>query len=106
MKNDTLVITAKVQIFPNKQQVIELKKMFELYSLACNWLSKKVFQNKILNQVKLHHLVYDEMRSELGTKAQFTQSVIKTVVARYKTVKSNGHDWSLVKFSGNDYDLV
>ena len=63
------MITAKVQIFPNKQQVIELKQMFELYSLACNWLSKKVFQNKILNQVKLHHLVYDEMRSELGTKA-------------------------------------
>lgn len=106
MKNDTLVITAKVQIFPNKQQVLELKQMFELYSLACNWLSKKVFQNKILNQVKLHYLVYDQMRSELGTKAQFTQSVIKTVVARYKSAKSNGHDWSLVKFSGNDYDLV
>ena len=106
MKTDTQVITAKVQIFPNKQQVIELKQMFELYSLACNWLSKKVFQNKILNQVKLHHLVYDQMRSELGTKAQFTQSVIKTVVARYKSLKSNGHDWSLVKFSGNDYDLV
>ena len=47
MKNDTLVITAKVQIFPNKQQVLELKQMFELYSLACNWLSKKVFQNLI-----------------------------------------------------------
>jgi IS605 OrfB family transposase len=34
------------------------------------------------------------------------QSVMKTVIARYKSAKSNGHDWSLVTFKQPEYDLV
>jgi IS605 OrfB family transposase len=34
------------------------------------------------------------------------QSVMKTVIARYKSTKSNGHDWSKVKFQKAEYDLV
>ena len=106
MKKETSVKIAKVQIFPNEQQIVELRQMFNLYSDACNWLSVNVFQNKILNLVKLHNLFYEQMRNELGTKSQFTQSVIKTVISRYKTAKANGHAWTLVKFTDNEYDLV
>ena len=34
------------------------------------------------------------------------QSVMKTVIARYKSAKSNGHEWSLIDFKLAEYDLV
>lgn len=34
------------------------------------------------------------------------QSVMKTVIARYKSAKSNGHEWSLIDFKLVEYDLV
>ena len=34
------------------------------------------------------------------------QSVMKTVIARYKSAKSNGHGWSLIEFKRPEYDLV
>lgn len=99
-------ITAKIQILPTQDDIKLMLATFALYGRACNWLSKQVFETKILNQFTLHQLFYDTMRTELGTKAQMTQSVIKTVVARYKSAKANGHDWSLIEFSNKDYDLV
>ena len=35
-----------------------------------------------------------------------SQSVIKSVIAKYQSVKSNGHDFSLIKFKKSEYDLV
>lgn len=99
-------ITAKIQILPTQSDVQAMLDTFALYGRACNWLSKKVFETKTLNQFTLHKLFYETIRSEIGTKAQMTQSVIKTVVARYKSAKANGHDWSLIEFSNKDYDLV
>ncbi|EIJ82276.1 transposase, IS605 OrfB family protein [Bacillus methanolicus PB1] len=34
------------------------------------------------------------------------QSVMKTVIARYKSVKTNGHDWAKIRFKKPEYDLV
>ena len=99
-------ITAKIQILPTQSDVQAMLDTFALYGRACNWLSKKVFETKTLNQFTLHKLFYETIRSEIGTKAQMTQSVIKTVVARYKSAKANSHDWSLIEFSNKDYDLV
>lgn len=98
--------TAKIQILPSIEQAQALLEAFDLYTKACNWLSAKVFETKVLNQVKLHQAYYQAMRDELGTRSQITQSVIKTVVAKYKSAKSNGHEWTLIEFSGKDYDLV
>lgn len=39
-------------------------------------------------------------------KSQMAQSVLKTVIARYKSAITNGHDWALVKFAKPEYDLV
>ena len=99
-------ITAKIQILPTQDDIKLMLATFALYGRACNWLSKQVFETKTLNQFTLHKLFYETIRSEIGTKAQMTQSVIKTVVARYKSAKANGHDWSLIEFSNKDYDLV
>ena len=73
-------ITAKIQILPTQSDVQAMLDTFALYGRACNWLSKKVFETKTLNQFTLHKLFYETIRSEIGTKAQMTQSVIKTVL--------------------------
>jgi len=99
-------ITAKIQIFVSYDQAESLKNTIHAYRKACNWLSKRVFETNNLNQVSLNNLYYADLRNQFGLKSQMAQSVMKTVIARYKSVKSNGHEWSLIKFKLPEYDLV
>ncbi|USK72581.1 RNA-guided endonuclease InsQ/TnpB family protein [Peribacillus asahii] len=99
-------ITAKIQIYVSDNQTESLKATTNTYRKACNWLSKHVFETKNLNQVSLNDLHYTDLRNQFGLKSQMAQSVMKTVVARYKSAKSNGHDWSLINFKLPEYDLV
>jgi hypothetical protein len=41
-----------------------------------------------------------------GLKSQMAQSVIKTVIAKYKSAKSNNHEFNKVVFKKPEYDLV
>ncbi len=104
--NNLSTITAKIQIYvPEENQDLLLLTMVK-YTTACNWLSEKVFETKELNQSKLNSLYYHSLREKFYLKSQMAQSVMKTVIARYKSAKSNGHDWSLVFFKNLEYDLV
>lgn len=39
-------------------------------------------------------------------RSQMAQSVMKTVIARYKSLRSNNHPWTEIKFKKTEYDLV
>ncbi|WP_218149928.1 hypothetical protein [Trichococcus palustris] len=54
-------------------------------------MSEKVFETKELNQRNLNALYYKELRNTFGLKSQMAQSVMKTVLVRYKSAKSSGH---------------
>ncbi|MBP3039627.1 transposase, partial [Bacillaceae bacterium Marseille-Q3522] len=99
-------ITAKIQLYVSDKQAESLKNTTNAYRKACNWLSKHIFETKNLNQVNLNNLYYTDLRNHFGLKSQMAQSVMKTVIARYKSAKSNGHEWSLIKFKLPEYDLV
>jgi putative transposase len=99
-------ITAKIQIYVSDKQTESLKITTNAYRKACNWLSKHIFETKNLNQVKLNDLHYSDLRNQFGLKSQMAQSVMKTVIARYKSAKSNGHEWSMIEFNLPEYDLV
>jgi putative transposase len=99
-------ITAKIQIYVSDNQAESLKITTNAYRKACNWLSKHIFETKNLNQVNLNNLYYCDLRNQFGLKSQMAQSVMKTVIARYKSAKSNGHEWSLIEFKLPEYDLV
>lgn len=101
-----LTITAKIQIYTNSEQVESLRITAKAYQKACNWLSEKVFTSKNLNQSQLNALYYRDLRNRFGLKSQMAQSVMKTVIASYKSVKSNKHEWSLVEYKQPSYDLV
>lgn len=99
-------ITAKIQIYVSDCQAESLSITTNAYRSACNWLSKHIYDTKNLNQANLNNLYYVDLRNQFGLKSQMAQSVMKTVIARYKSVKSNGHEWSLIEFKLPEYDLV
>lgn len=102
----TSVVTSKIKLLPSGQQMAALAQVRTLYTKACNWLSGKVYESRVLDRAKLQQSYYDIMRSDLGTKAQMTISVIRTVTARYKSAKSNNHPWTLIEFTAGECDLV
>lgn len=59
------------------------------YQNACNYVSQYVFNhNFVLKQSELQSALYHEIRKQFSLKSQMTQSVFKTVIARYKTVQT------------------
>ena len=59
------------------------------YRDACNYVSQYIFNNDcVLKQSELQSALYHELRTRFGLKSQMTQSVFKTVIARYKTVQT------------------
>lgn len=101
-----LTITAKIKILPTEEDVIKLKRTIQAYTKACNVLSTHVFETHELRQTDLHKRFYTKLREDYGMKSQMAQSVMKTVIARYKTNESNGYKHSLVTFKQGEYDLV
>lgn len=101
-----ITITAKIQIKPTKEQIDLLNETVSAYKQGSNYVSGVVFETKNLNQISLHKLTYEALRTRYDLRSQMAQSVMKTVIAKYKTNKSNGHNWSLVMFKKPEYDLV
>lgn len=101
-----VTITSKIQIYPTDEQVLSLNRTTSKILLALNYISDYVYNNNCVNQKKINEDTYYYLREEYGLKSQMAQSVMKTVIAKYKTNKSNGHDFNLVKFKNPEYDMV
>ena len=59
------------------------------YRDACNFISQYIFEHAFeLKQSELNKALYHDLRDKFELKSQMAQSAIKTVIARYKTVKT------------------
>jgi putative transposase len=107
-RGDTMkvILTAKVKINPSPEQMNGLLRTSHAYRQASNFVAQIVFERKILSATILHTMIYRELRATFSLRSQMAQSVIKTVVARYKSLVSNGHPWTRVHFKKPAYDLV
>ncbi|MGG3509005.1 transposase [Paenibacillus lautus] len=101
-----LTVTAKIKISPSPEQKELLCQTLRAYQLASQFISKLVFDEKVLHQQKLHLLTYRKLRADFQLRSQMAQSVMKTVIARYKSIQGNGHPWTLVRFKRPELDLV
>ena len=99
-------ITAKVQIITTGEDRVLLDKTMDTYRKACNYVAAYVFRTHDLNQASLNKALYADLRSLYGLKSQMAQSVLKTVIARFKTVLANEKAWIKVRFKKPQYDLV
>lgn len=101
-----ITVTAKIKIVPTKEHIQLLKDTVRAYKAGCNFVSGVIFDTRNLVQASLHKLTYHALHEDYELRSQMAQSAMKTVIARYKSAKSNGHDWSLVEFKRLEYDLV
>lgn len=83
-------LTCKLHIiFQSESDCKSTFDTIEAYRDACNYVSQYIFNNNfVLNQSVLQSTLYHEIRKRFGLKSQMTQSVFKTVIARYKTVQA------------------
>ena len=86
MSNLTKTIKLRIHVTP--EQEILFRQMTEQYRLACNFVSRYIFDNGFeLNSNTIQKALYKDVRSLFRLKSQLTTSSFKTVTAKYKTVK-------------------
>lgn len=84
-----LTKTLKIQLYPDKNQKVSLYKTQLLFTKACNYVSDYIFNHDFdLNQRHLHDCLYYQLRKDFKLQSQMAQSVIRTVISRYKTVNT------------------
>ena len=101
-----MTITAKVQIVATDTDKVLLDETMSVYRDACNYVSGYVFQTHDLKQFSLNKVLYSTLREKFGLKSQMAQSVLKTVIARYRTILENQNKWIRPTFKKPQYDLV
>jgi IS605 OrfB family transposase len=99
-------ITAKVQVYLNDSEKILFAKTMKAFTDACNFVSAHMFATRELKRKKLQDTLYRELRERFGLKSMMACSVFVAVMAKYKTVKSLGHEWTKVEFTKPTLDLV
>ena len=103
---EQMTITAKVQIVASDTDKVLLDETMSVYRDACNYVSDYVFQTHAFKQFSLNKALYSTLREKFGLKSQMAQSVLKTVIARYKTILENQKEWIQPGFKKPQYDLV
>lgn len=89
---EDLSLTLKVRLYPSNSQADEFDKVTQEYKRLCNIASKEAFAKDIIlqksSQRKLNDLLYYKFKSITFLRTQIIQSVFRTVIARYKTIKT------------------
>ena len=103
---EQMTITAKIQIIAAETDKFLLNETMSVYRNACNYVSDYVFRTHDLKQFSLNKALYSTLREKFNLKSQMAQSVLKTVIARYRTILENQNEWIKPSFKKPQYDLV
>ncbi len=101
-----MTVTAKVQIIVAADSKVLLDETMSVYSDACNYVSEYIFRTHDLKQFSLNKALYTTLREKYSLRSQMAQSVVKTVIAKYKTILENQKEWIKPSFRRPQYDLV
>ena len=102
----TITLTIKVQVYLSPEDRERVVSTCRFYRRACNYVSEYVFENGFTSFEELHDKLYHTLREDYCLKSQMAQSCIRTVLAKYKSVESNGHERRLVRFKVEMCELV
>ena len=84
----SLTIKAHIKV-ASSENAKSLIDSMEAYRQGCNFVSEYIFEHDFeLGQAKLNKAVYSDLRQKFNLRSQMAQSVLKTVIARYKSVKT------------------
>jgi len=76
--------TIALTLAPTDAQAAAFMRLRRAFVDACNDVSGVAFETQIFNRVRLHHLVYHEIRARYGLMAQHAVRVIGLVASSYK----------------------
>ena len=99
-------VTAKIQICVPDSDRQHLFDVMKAYTDACNYVSEYIFETHDQAQFSINKALYHVLRDKFNLKSQMAQSVIKTVLARYKTIAETEGKWIKPEFRKQSYDLV
>jgi len=104
--NMQVTLTSKVKILPDEDIKNLLISTMHAYTSACNYVSAHIFSTQNTNKRSLHNDLYYELRRNYTLKSQMAESVIRTVLAKYKSQQSLHKTWTLISFNKPQCDLV
>ena len=82
-----VTLTEQIKLITNKEEASEFYEFTDWYSNIATDISEKVFkENPRMSFRDINKKYYYHVRQTYGLKAQITQSIFKTVEARYKSV--------------------
>ena len=105
-----VTVTAKTRILPTQEQAALLDATLDAYRDGCELVSTYVHEHRDTVQKSVHTANYATLRSRLGLGSQMACSVTKTVLARYKALKTAGVNrkngkWTQPRFRKPQLDL-
>ena len=103
---EQISIVAKIKLQPTDKQAKNLMATMNAYRDACNYVANYIYENKTLTLTVINKALYHDLREKFGLKSQMSQSVIRTVIAKYKTIQTNEGEWIKPNFRKPQYDLV
>lgn len=109
--------TIALTLAPTDVQTAAFVRLRRAFVEACNALSGMAFEAQTFNGVRLHHLVYHEVRARYGLMAQHAVRVIGVVAASYKADRTGQHTFRedgavvldtprLYRLEGNHVDVT
>lgn len=98
--------TAKVPLYPTPEHGELFAETLEVCHQGCNGVSAIVDATHCVHQATLHTGSHRPLRTQFGLHSQMAQSVIKTVIARYKGVLAHVNPWTRVQFAAPALDSL
>ena len=98
--------TAKIQIKVSPEEHQNLHNTMQVYTDACNCVSEYIYDTHNLKQRELNKALYGKLRADFELGAQMAQSVMITVISKYKTIIKNQKEWIKPVFRKPQIDLV
>jgi len=97
------VRTVNCKLSPTDSQAEELDDTLKAFSDACNWINQTV-PPKIKNHVRIHGIVYHDVRTRFGLSANLAVRAISRVAGNRKTAIQMGRKVKDFKPTSIDYD--
>lgn len=77
-------LTLQIKILPTTEQANALLDTLKECNKVCNQISDTIWQNKVFNQFKVHHIVYHPLKNTTKLSAQILVRCISKAVDAYK----------------------
>ena len=98
-----LTVVGKLDLSAQNKE--RLERTLEVFTAACNAISRVAFNQRCFNPVALHHLTYREIRQRFNLHANYTVRARERVAKAYKTVKAKKRPVKPLTFRAQSLDL-